>query len=266
MSSIRVRWWSVVAIGAAVGVMTLSGVSGAAPAGPDQGVTDTSVKIGFITSETGVAASTSGDSDLGCKARVGRENATGGVNGRKIDVEYLDDQSSGTNLVQAQNLVQNEHVFMVINDSAFAFLTYRWLLDHDVPLIGGGFDGNYYGAPGQREGDLRASGTRRRSSGIQTTLTPKIMKTLGAKKIAALGYGIVTVVDRGGEERSSQYAVPAAGLEPVYTNTSIDFGTSDVGPLVLGMKNAGADGAWYAMDLAHDLALAQGLEAERRRR
>ncbi len=56
-----------------------------------------------------------------------------------------------------------------------------------------------------------------------------------------------------------QYAVPALGLDPVYTNTSVDFGTSDVGPLVLGMKNAGADGAWYAMDLSTNLALAQGL-------
>jgi branched-chain amino acid transport system substrate-binding protein len=46
----------------------------------------------------------------------------------------------------------------------------------------------------------------------------------------------------------------------VYTNTSIDFGTSDVGPLALGMKNAGADGAYYAMDLATNLALAQALK------
>jgi branched-chain amino acid transport system substrate-binding protein len=45
----------------------------------------------------------------------------------------------------------------------------------------------------------------------------------------------------------------------VYTNTSVDFGTSDVGPLVLGMKNAGADAGWYAMDLSTNLALAQGL-------
>ena len=43
-----------------------------------------------------------------------------------------------------QDLVQNDHVYLVVNDSAIAYLSYRWLLDHDVPLIGGGFDGNYY--------------------------------------------------------------------------------------------------------------------------
>ena len=79
---------------------------------------------------------------------------------------------------------------MVINDSAFAFLSYRWLLDHDVPLIGGGFNSNYYGAPGQREGDLRRWELATRSPGIQTTLTPKIMKSLGASKVAGIGYGV----------------------------------------------------------------------------
>src|SRR6185312_14167730 len=75
-----------------VGVFALSGVSSAATAGANQGVTANSVKIGFIYSKTGVASATSGDSDIGCKARVGRENAAGGVSGRKIDVSYVDDQ------------------------------------------------------------------------------------------------------------------------------------------------------------------------------
>ena len=131
-----------------VGVFALSGVSSAATAGANQGVTADSVKIGFIYSKTGVASATSGTSEIGCKARVAAENAKGGVNGRKIEVSYADDQSSGANKTAAQDLVQNQHVFMVINDSAFAFLTYQFLLDSGVPLIGGGYDGTYYGLPG----------------------------------------------------------------------------------------------------------------------
>ena len=64
-------------------------------------------------------------------------NANGGVNGREIEVAYFDDASSNANLTGAQNLVQNENVFMIVNDSAFAFGTYRWLLDNGIPLIGG---------------------------------------------------------------------------------------------------------------------------------
>jgi branched-chain amino acid transport system substrate-binding protein len=239
-----------------MGALASTGVTGAATTNA-QGVTDDSIKIGFIYSKTGVAASTSGSSDIGCKARVGRQNAAGGVNGRKIQVEYVDDASSGANLTQAQSLVQNDKVYMVINDSAFAFLSYRWLIDHDIPLIGGGFDGNYYGAPGN-EKVISAFGNSPPISGIATTLTPKIMKALGASKVAAIGYG-VSPSSSAAVKSLQEYSTPALGLEPVYTNTSVDFGTSDVGPLVLGMKNAGADAGWYAMDLSTNLALAQGL-------
>ena len=41
------------------------------------------------------------------------------MNGRKVDVVYVDDQTS-SNLPEAQSLVQNDHVFAVINDSAVA--------------------------------------------------------------------------------------------------------------------------------------------------
>jgi branched-chain amino acid transport system substrate-binding protein len=241
-----------------VSVFGLSGVSGAASAGPDQGVTDNSVKIGFIYSKTGVASATSGDSDVGCKARVGRETAQGGVNGRKIQVMYADDQSSGANLTGAQDLVQNQHVFMIVNNSAFAFLTYRWLLDHDVPVIGGGYDGTYYGSPGN-EKVISGFGNSAPVNGVTSDVTTKIMKAQGAKKVASLGYGISPSSSEAAKSLN-KYAAPAVGLEAVYTNTTVDFGSTDVGPLVLGIKNAGADAAYYAMNGNTNLAIAQGLK------
>ncbi len=246
-----------IALGVSVALaLSTAAASGAATSGPPPGVTPDAVKIGFITSKSGPASSTSGNSDAGCKARVGRANAAGGVNGRKVDVVYVDDQTT-SNLPQAQSLVDNDHVFAVVNDSALAFLSYRWLLDHDVPLIGGGFDGNYYGAPGN-EKVISAFGNSPPIAGIQTTLMPKIMKALGGTKVAALGYGSSpSSVEN--VKSFMQYAVPAVGLDPVYTNTSIDFGTADVGPLALGIKNAGADSAYDVMDLATNLALAQTL-------
>ena len=70
------------------------------------------------------------------QARIDRENAKGGVNGRTIKVISRDDVSSGANLTAAQDLVENQHVFAVINESPFVFLSYRWLLDHKVPMMG----------------------------------------------------------------------------------------------------------------------------------
>src|SRR5689334_4390196 len=93
-------------LGAVIGAAAMSGVTSAgAAAALDEGVSANSIEIGYITSLTGVAASTTGDADKGCKARIGRENASGGVNGRKLDVTYVDDQSSGANKTAAQDLV-----------------------------------------------------------------------------------------------------------------------------------------------------------------
>ena len=258
MSKFGMRALATVVVTGLVSVLALSGVGGAATAGADQGVTANSVKIGFIYSKTGVASATSGTSDIGCKARVARENAAGGVNGRKINVVYVDDQSSGANKTAAQDLVQNQHVFMVVNDSAFAFLTYKFLLDEGVPLIGGGYDGTYYGDPGNEQ-IISGFGNAAPVTGVTSDITAKIMKAQGAKKVAALGYGISPSSSESAKSLN-KYAVPAVGLEAVYTNTTVDFGSTDVGPLVLGIKNAGADAAYYAMNGNTNLAIAQGLK------
>ena len=257
VTTFRQRALVIAVVAGLVSVFAVSGVSGAATAGSNQGVTDTSVKIGFIYSKTGVASATSGDSDVGCKARVGRENAAGGVNGRKIDVSFVDDQSSGANKTGAQDLVQNQHVYMVINDSAFAFLTYQFLLDSGVPLIGGGYDGTYYGLPGN-EKIISGFGNAAPVVGVAYDTVGKIAKALGATKMASIGYGI-SPSSTAAAKSNSQYAAPAAGLEGVYTNTTVDFGSTDVSPIVLGIKNSGADAAYYAMNANTNLAIAQGL-------
>ncbi len=61
-------------------------------------------------------------------------------------------------------------------------------------------------------------------------------------------------------ETLQKYAVPKQGMDAVYTNTTVEFGTSDVGPLVLGIKNAGADGVYLPMVSETNFAVVQGLQ------
>jgi branched-chain amino acid transport system substrate-binding protein len=237
-----------------IAMMASVGVSNAAA---DDGVTAKDVTIGYITSKTGVAGSTFQNADAGCKARIARENSKGGVNGRKINVEYIDDQSGGANLTGAQDLVQNKHVFMVVNNSPFAFLSYRFLLGANVPMIGGGYDGVYYGDPGN-EKILSASGNVVNVNGVSYDLLPKVMKKMGATKVAALAYA-VSASSTAAAQNLQKLAVPQVGLKAVYTNTAIDFGTTDVGAPVLGIKNAGADAVYLPMVANSNLAVVQGL-------
>ena len=72
----------------------------------------------------------------------------------------IDDESTAANLTAAQDLVQNRDVFAVVNNSSFAFLSYRYMLDQGVPMIGGGFDGTYYTQKATRTSSPRlGSGT-----------------------------------------------------------------------------------------------------------
>ncbi|HEX4531535.1 MAG TPA: ABC transporter substrate-binding protein, partial [Acidimicrobiia bacterium] len=142
------------AVGIAVATLVATALvaPGAAQTGADStGVTAKEIKVGFIFSKAGLAGSTFENAADGFEARVKEENAKGGVNGRKIVPVIADDSGATNNLVAAQNLVQNEKVFLVVNNSPFAFLGYRFLLDNNVPMVGGGFDGNEYGQPGNEK-------------------------------------------------------------------------------------------------------------------
>src|SRR5262245_17887403 len=237
---------------------TVAPAAGAAAASESEGVTKDAVKLGFIFSKTGAAASSFANSDKGCQARVDRQNAAGGVNGRKVEVEYVDDQSSpATNQTAAQDLVQNKKVFMVMNDSSFAFVTYRYLRDNGIPMFGPGFDGLYYGEPGN-ENILSIFGNVVSQPGVVWDTIPKLMKKLGGTKVASVGYGFSPSSTQAAQN-FNDLAVPSVGLDPVYTNTTVDFGSTDVSPIVLGIKNSGANAAYLPMVASTNIPVVQGL-------
>src|SRR5689334_25445753 len=116
---------AVVAV-AGLAVTGLAATGAGAQTSTDPGVTDKEVTIGYISSQTGVAAATHKNSHKSCQARADAQNGNGGVNGRKINPEVIDDHQSGANLTAAQDLVQNHYALAVIDNSAFAFLSWRF--------------------------------------------------------------------------------------------------------------------------------------------
>jgi ABC-type branched-subunit amino acid transport system substrate-binding protein len=253
-----VRSVSVIAVVslAAVSLLT-TGVAGGQTSS-EPGVTDKEVTIGYISSQTGVAAATHKNAHKSCQARVGAQNAKGGVNGRKINLEVIDDQSSGANLTAAQDLVQNRNAFAVIDNSAFAFLTWRFLKDAGVPMIGGGFDGSYYYNKGN-ENIISGLGDGTPVPGLTYDTATRVMKSMGATKVAAVGYG-VSPSSSESAKATETFGAKAQGLKGVYLNNTLDFGSTDIGPTVLGIKNSGADGLYLPLDSDTNFAIVQGLQ------
>ena len=80
---------------------------GAAAGGDSTGVSAKEIKLGYIFSEAGLAGSTFKNAGTGSRRASIAQNAEGGVNGRKIVTEIIDDSGSVNNLQAAQDLVQN---------------------------------------------------------------------------------------------------------------------------------------------------------------
>ena len=162
------------AVALVVGVLTTAGLagiatSGGAAAANETGVTDKEITVGYIFSETGVAGSTFKNADKAFQARIDRANAEGGVNGRKIVTEIIDDGRRGEQPApRRRTSCENRDVFAVVNNSSFGFLSYRFLLEQGVPMIGGGFDGTYYGENGN-EDIISTLGNSHPSPGSPTT-------------------------------------------------------------------------------------------------
>lgn len=254
----RVRAAVGVAVVAVLGTTGLASVGGAATPAADPGVTAKEIKLGYIYPATGVAASISKNGIRGFEARIKAQNAVGGCNGRKITYETADDGSSAQNLTAAKDLVENKNVLAVVNQSPFAFLSYRYLLEQGVPMIGAGTDGTYYQQKGN-ENILSSGGNGVLFGDVIYDTAARAAKMAGAKKVAALAYGQASS-SVASAKAFMNYAVPGVGLEPVYTNTAIDFGTPDVSPAVLGIKNAGADAVYLPMAAATNIAVVQGLQ------
>jgi branched-chain amino acid transport system substrate-binding protein len=247
---------SVVVAGLATVGLVATGAG--AQTGNVPGVTDKEVTIGYISSQTGVAAATHKNAHKSCQARVDAQNAAGGVNGRKINIEAIDDQSGTGNTTAAKDLVENRDAFAVIDNSAFAFLTWRYLLDAGVPMIGGGFDGSYYYNAGN-ENIISGLGSGTPVPGLTYDGVTKVMKQMGATKVAAVGYGNSPSSSESAKATTG-FAAAADGLKPVYTNTNLQFGGTDVSPIVLGIKNSGADGLYLPLDSDTNFAIVEGLQ------
>ena len=253
----RRRIFATVAVLAAVGTATTALAAGAgAQSAAAPGVTDKAIKVGYIYSKGGVAGSTFAHAGDGFLARIKAQNASGGVNGRKIDPVVVDDSGQTNNLEASKSLVENDKVFSVVNNSSFAFLSFRYLLGAGVPMLGGGYDGNEYGQPGNEKlisilGNIAPVYGAQYSPGMV-----QLMKKAGAKKVGVVSYG-ASQSSTAAATNLQKYAVPAAGLDPAYTNTTVDFGTTDVGPLVLAMKNAGVDATYLPLVLSSNLAIIQ---------
>jgi ABC-type branched-subunit amino acid transport system substrate-binding protein len=207
------------------------------------------ITIGVLTDATGLAASGNKTSVQGVEAGIVVAKAAG------YNIKYVvgDDTTSPSGaLSAAQKLVQQDHVLAVIAVSAVAFGATNYLTSQGVPVLGVAEDGpewvtskNMFSTFGFLDPSKVG------------TAAGQLFKQLGATNVGLVGYSI----SPSSAEAAKGDAISAqqAGLKVGYLNANFPFGSTNVAPVALQMKNNGVDGFTAAVDPNTGLALLSAL-------
>lgn len=225
---------------------------GSATTGGGTAATQT-IKVGVMTDSTGSAASGFTTTEQGIKAGISV------AAGKGIKIQYVMADTTSTPagaLAAAQKLVEQDHVFAILEVSSDFYGAAAYVAAQHIPVIGGGFDGPEWSNPAAT--NLFSAFGSVDYSAVSTTFGD-FFKSQGATTVGVLGYGISASSSNAaaGAAISAQHA----GLKVGYQNLNFTFGSTDVQPVAIAMKNAGVDAVYAPVVPSTGFALAATLAA-----
>jgi branched-chain amino acid transport system substrate-binding protein len=239
------------------------GASAEVPAGSsgscknDQGVSDNEIKVGVILPKSGPQATSFSDALNGIQARVDKANADQETGKRKITLVDVDDVADNArNLTAAQQVVQQDGVFGVIEVTSAAEGGAKFLNQQGVPVVGW-----HVGVP--------AFGRYKNMFGWRNTVPADPLKTfdtrnadllkqLGATKIALVGTNQTSSANF--IKKIDQAVKKTKGLKVVYKTTDLSVSDREFTGVVQQIKDSGADGMYTGMDFLQNTALNSALQ------
>jgi branched-chain amino acid transport system substrate-binding protein len=234
------------------GCVTIGGSAGAA-ASAAPGVTSNSITVGTISTQTGPIASNFSSLIYGERAYFDWVNASGGINGRKIDYKYaLDDAGSVTTFNQlASTLINQDHVFAITGVATASFAP-NYFVEAKIPTYGYNVTGNWAGPP-----NLFAAGGSVLYYPAEGPEMAYLAKKTHATKIALLAYGIAA--SAAGCQAGAK-GLAQAGYDVSYTDYKIDYPGTTVATDVQRMKQAGVNLVISCMDVLGNINLARAVQ------
>ncbi len=225
------------------------------PCVDDPGVTDDTITIGLIAPTSGPQATSFASSQAGIEARFAMANETGELGDRQLELVVADDAGDvARNLTAAEQLVDQEGVFGVIEVSSAADGSGQYLADEGVPVTGW-----HVGAPvwGKHANMFPWHNVAPVEQDQQTTRNALVLGELGATKIAVIAGGNPSSVTFAQNVAETVDADP--NLETVYTDFDVPLGSTEFTAQVEEIEAAGADGLYTGMDFASNVALRDAL-------
>jgi branched-chain amino acid transport system substrate-binding protein len=224
------------------------------------GGAQTPIKIGLILSLSGSLKNPAQTFVGGVQARFNLQNQQGGIDGHPIKLVVLDDQSAvQQHQNAAQILVEQDHVFAVIDYSVFAFVTAPYFNKQGVPVVGGGFDGPEWGEQPYTNMFSIAPPTASAFAGnyyAYNTL-PQFLKYIGVTDLAGVGYNIQSGIRA--QDGTFQMG-RALGIKQCYNNTSVPLGAVNFTAIALQVKSANCDGVVGTTTVQSTISMSQALK------
>ncbi|HSO94920.1 MAG TPA: ABC transporter substrate-binding protein [Acidimicrobiia bacterium] len=237
----------------------LKPVKAPSPCTNDPGVSDSEIKVGAILPQSGPSAPSFAASEDGMRARIDQANATGELGKRKITLTVADDGGDpARNVTAAQQLVEQNGVFGIIENSLAADASAKYLNQKGVPVTGWhlglasfGTYPNMFGWRNSQPPDPATTFTNR---------DVLVLKMLGASKIALVGAN--TSNSSTFINQIEQAVKMTPGMKVVYKTTDVSVSQRDFTAEAQKIKDSGADGLYTGMDFLQNVALSAALKQD----
>jgi ABC-type branched-subunit amino acid transport system substrate-binding protein len=229
----------------------------APPCPTEDGLSATEIKIGALIPNSGPSAASFGPSRDGLQARIDKANQEKEIGNRTIKLVFADDAAApDRNLTAAQQLVEQEKVWAVVENSSAADASAKYLYDKGIPVVGWhlglpafGTYPNFFGWKNSAPKDGAAN---------YTTRTIDFIKAKGGRNVALVA---LSQANSARVVFQNEDAVKRTkGMKVVYKTVDVPIGSTEFGAIAQQIKDAGADSVYTGMDFAQNLALANALK------
>ncbi|MGD0748236.1 MAG: ABC transporter substrate-binding protein [Acidimicrobiales bacterium] len=238
---------------AAVHSLATTTTGACASANQSPGVTATTISTGAMSTLTGPIASNFESLVPGIEAYYDYVNAHGGVDGRKIELNYNTDDTGNPSQDTAleHTLVDQDHVFAVAG-VATAFFTPTYFVQTCTPTFGYNVTANWNGPV-----NLFAAGGSIQDDAAGDPAWIYLAKQV--QKTPSVGVLAYNIASSNGSCNQAVSAYKDAGIKVSYVDTSIGYGASVI-PDAERMKAAGTNFILSCMDITGNISLARGIQ------
>jgi ABC-type branched-subunit amino acid transport system substrate-binding protein len=230
----------------------------------DVGVSASTIKLGLVVSKTSpLGSETFSPPMYGAQAFVGALNASGGINGRHVDLVVCDDGATGAgNRRCVTKLIDDEKVFAFVSNAIYDYAGASFVNDRGVPDVGGQPIGNayeqyhhlwsIYGSSSPRDGTIGVGGKLYGGTEVYRYFA----QTLGVTVAGVVAY------NQADSLRFANLTAKALELEGYsVVREQLDFAVPSWDASAIDMKSRGVDIVFDALDSAGNVSLCKAMDA-----